>query len=204
MIKINLLPKELQEKKLELPDVSFLGIVAVFLGIIIIIHMLLSVSVNLKTRTLARLEKKWQEIQPKKEQADNLKRELAVMRTKIETVDKLLEGRMSWAKKLSDLNDAVIPAVWLNRLWLEKKSVLQKVELKGGKEGAAPSKTMSLRLHLNGSVIATGGEETAAIGRFIRSLKSNQEFFADFETVESAAIQRKQMKDIEVMDFELI
>ena len=207
MIEINLLPKELRKKKIELPNIniSFVPIVVVVLGV----HLSLYFSAGMKARTLARLEKRWEEILPQKENADKLKGELTRMRGKIDAVDGLIQGRMSWAKKLSDLSDATIQGVWLNRLWLEQKIVLQKVTAKIGEGSGAqistvPKKVIVRTLHLDGSVIGAGGEEAAAIGKFIRSLKNNQEFFADFKEIEATSIQRSQLKDVEVMNFELL
>lgn len=209
MIEINLLPKELRKRKLELPNIfthiSFISVVAFILGI----HLLLVIATTMKARKLDSYEKRWQEILPKKEEADKLKDELTEMRGKIDTVDSLVRGRISWAKKLSDLSDAIIHGVWLNRLWLERKIVLEKAEsTKSGEGGAgadaAPKKVIVKTLHLNGSVIATGGEETAAIGRFIRGLKNNKGYFADFKEIEATSIQRSHLKDVEVMDFELL
>ena len=213
MIEINLLPMELRKKKKEFPDISFLPIISLLLGIIIMIHLLLILAISLSTRNLRHLEKRWQEISPDKKSADELKYELTTIRNRIDTIDNLTQNRMSWAKKLNDLSDAMMPGVWLNKLWLEKKAVSQKIESKKGEEenvpldtkvGTAPEKIVIKILHLNGSVIATGGEETAAIGKFIRSLKSNQSFFADFSNIESISIQRNRLDDVEVMDFELI
>ena len=209
MIEINLLPKELRKKRIELPNIftniSFIPIVVFILGV----HLLLVFMTGMKARTLARYEKKWQEILPENEKAEKLKDELTEMRRKIDAVDNLIQGRMSWAKKLSDLSDAIIPGVWLNRLWLEQKTVLQKVVPKESEEGstsvsAVPKKTIAETLHLYGSVIASGGEETAAIGKFIRSLKNSKGYFADFKEIEATSIQRSRLKDVEVMDFELI
>ena len=200
MIEINLLPKELRKKKIEIPeiDISFLPIAAVFLGLIIVIHSALSLSVALKTRSLNRLNERWQEKLPEEEKAVEYTNKLTDMRTKIDAIDSLLQGRMSWTEKLNNLGDAMIPGVWLNSLWLERRMILQKAE-----ENAEPTKVMVKTLHLKGSVIVTG-EETAAIGKFIRSLKENERFFADFKEIGSASIQRSRLKDVEVMDFELI
>lgn len=209
MIEINLLPKELRKRNIELPNIfthiSFIPVVALILGI----HLLLVFAITMKARTLARHEKRWQEILPEKEEADKLRDELTKMRGKIEVVDSLVQGRISWAKKLSDLSDAIIQGVWLNRLWLDQKIVLEMAESIKNEEGgagvsAAPKRTIVKTLHLNGSVIASGGEETAAIGKFIRSLKNNKGYSADFKEIEATSIQRSHLKDVEVMDFELI
>jgi len=192
MIEINLLPQKLRKKRMEFPKISFLPIISSVVGIIVIVHLLLSLSVNMKAGELDSLKKKWQEILPDKEDADEVIRELTVMRSRIDAIDRLIEGRLRWAKKLSDLNDAIIPGVWLNRLWVEGKA---DPKAKGG-----AVKT----LHLNGNVIVTGGEETAAVGKFMWSLKNHPGFFADFSEVESAYMQQSTVKDVEVMNFELI
>lgn len=207
MIEINLLPKELRKKKIELPSIN-ISVIPIVVAVLMI-HLLLVFSTNMKARTLTRLENKWQDILPEKEDAERLKGELTKMREKIDAVDGLIQGRMSWAKKLSDLSDAMMQEVWLNRLWLEQKIILQRVEPEkseggGAQAGAATKGTVVKTLHIDGSVIATGGEEAAAIGKFIRNLKNNKAFFADFKEIETTSIQRSQLKDVEVMDFELI
>ncbi|MBU4375893.1 MAG: hypothetical protein KKD29_00260 [Candidatus Omnitrophica bacterium] len=213
MIEINLLPHEIKRKrrKIELPDISFLPVLAGFLGVIIIIHLFVGLMVAMKAKTFKGLERKWQSVLPNKEEADNIKAELTSTRTKIDTIDKLIETRRSWAVRLNDISDSMIPGVWLNKLWLEKRVIIQEAssaKINSG-EGAAkaakePKKTIIRTLHLNGSVIAGGGEETAVIGKFIRSLKDNKNFMPDFSDIESASIQRTKLKDAEVMDFELI
>ena len=101
----------------------------------------------------------------------------------------------------------MISGVWLNRLWLEKKvQAIDKSTADSPLSGGAPIRatTVENTLHLTGSVIAAGGDETAAIGKFIRSLENNEGFFRDFREINSASIQRAKLKDEEVMNFELI
>lgn len=202
MLEINLLPKEHKKKKIELPELPFLPLLAGVLGLVVAVHLLFTLSLNLKTRVLRRLEKRWYEILPEKKNADNVIALLTSMRSKINTVDELIKGRVSWAKKLSDLSDAIIPGVWLNRLWIETKVVSLRQRNERG-EIQAEAVTVKT-LHLNGSVIVTGGEETAAVGKFMWSLKNNAGFFEDFSEIKSAYMQRNELKDAEVMDFELI
>ncbi len=207
MIEINLLPEEQKRKtrKIELPDIAFVPIIAGLLGIIIVTHLSLGLIVTLKARTLKQLEASWEKTLPAKEKADKLKLELTDMRTKIEAIEELIESRLSWAKKLNDLSDAMITGVWLNKLRLEKKVIFQEAGV-GEDKGSTPEfrKTIVKTLHLNGSVFAAGGDETAAIGKFIRSLKTHRGFFYDFKEIETASIQRRKLEESEVMDFELI
>src|SRR4030042_1157038 len=123
MMEINLLPPELKKKrrKIELPDISFLPIVAGLLGVIIIIHLLLGSTLALKAKTLKRLERKWEAVLPEKQKADKLKAELTSMRSKVGAIDNLVKNRRSWASRLNDISDAMIPGVWLNKLWLERR-----------------------------------------------------------------------------------
>ena len=212
MIEINLLPQEMLKKrrKITLPDISFLPVIAGLLGLIIIIHLLLGLAAAMKAQALRQFEKRWQTILPEKERADKLKAEFTGMRSKVDAIDMLIETRRSWAKRLNDISDAMIPGVWLNKLWLEKRLIIQEVAAKtdsgeaSDKTAKEPKKIIIKTLHINGSATASGGEETATIGKFIRSLKDNKDFFLDFSDIESASIQRTKLKDEEIMDFELI
>jgi len=205
MIEIDLLPKELRRKEVDIPIAAFIPVVVVVVGI----HLLLGISSGIKQRSLATLEEEWRGLQPGMEIAEGLTNELTTMRGRIDAIDNLIQGRMSWAMKFSDLSDAMIPGVWLNKLWLEQKITLEKMELgqPGPGEGQPQQATRERvirTLHIDGSAIATGGGETAAIGKFIKSLKNNDGFFSDFKEVETTSIQRSRLKDIEVMEFELI
>jgi hypothetical protein len=200
MIEINLLPKELIRKKVEIPEVPFIPIIGTFLGVIIAAHLSIGLAVSLKSKSLRKLEKRLDGILPEKKNADEVIRELTSMRTKIDAIDSLIQTRMSWARKLSDLSDAMTQGVWLKKLWLEKKMELRKES----EEASEPKQILVKILHLNGSVITAGGDEAAVIGKFIRSLKKNEGFFSDFNEVESVSIQRNRLEEVEIMDFELI
>ena len=212
MIEINLLPPEIKKRKrkIELPDISFLPIVAGLLGVIIIIHLLFGMTLALKAKSLKRLERKWETVLPDKQGADKMKSELTAMRGKIDAIDNLIKNRRSWARRLNDISDSMISGVWLNKLWLENRIIIQEPVVKGDTGGkvkgtkAEPKNIVIMSLHLNGSAIAAGGEETAIIGKFIRGLKDNENFFSDFKDIESASIQRTKIKEEEIMDFELI
>ncbi len=216
MIEINLLPQEIKKKKrkIKLPDISFLPIVAGLLGVIVVIHLLLGITLLFKVKTLGRLEKKWEIVLPDSGRADNLKTELTNMRAKVDAIDALIKNRQSWARRLNDMSDAMISGVWLNRLWLERRIIVQEPIVKAdaeeeaektmAKDNVKPERIVINTMHLSGSAIVSGGEETATIGRFIRSLKENRDFFADFKEIESAFIQRAKLKEEEIMDFELI
>lgn len=215
MIEINLLPPEIKKRKrkIELPDVSFLPIVAGLLGVVIMIHLSLGMILALKAKSLKRLERKWETILPDEQVAGRMKSELTAMKSKIDAIDKLMKNRRSWARRLNDISDSMIAGVWLNKLWLENRVITREPVVKsdtGGSGGKVketktePKKIVIRSLHLAGSVIAAGGEETATIGKFIRGIKDNENFFSDFKDIESASIQRTKLKEEEIMNFELI
>ena len=83
MIEINLLPQEMvkRRRKITLPNISFLPVIAGLLGLIIIIHLLLGLAAAMKAQALRQFEKRWQTILPEKERADKLKAELTGMRS---------------------------------------------------------------------------------------------------------------------------
>ncbi len=192
---------------MEIPEIPSLHIIIGVVGLVIIIHLAFTVSINIKAKALKRLQNRWNEIAPANEEADRIIKELTTMRRRIDAIDALIQKRISWAKKLSDLNDAIIPGVWLNRLWIERKVIYHNATAEGAEAPAETSgsdKTIIKTLHLNGQVIASGGEETAAVGKFMWSLEHNDGFFAHFSEIETVYMQQSKVEDTEVMDFELV
>ncbi len=204
MIEINLLPPEIKNRKrqIELPEISFLPIVGILAVILAAVYVMVAMFSSFQGKKLTQLEAEWEEIAPEKRHADRMKRDLGALENRVNAIEDLMRERPLWSKRLMGLNDSMIPGIWLRRFWLEKRQ--ETVVLPGkGDEQITEVKTVRV-FHVEGSVAASGGEETAAIGRFIRSLKMNEEFFEDFSDIQTGAIQRRTMQDIEVMNFELI
>ncbi len=208
MIEINLIPQDQRRKKIELPDISFLPFIGGTVGIVIAIHLVLVVWANMQVGAITRLQTQWQELKPQQDDSEMLKRQLIRLREKIGALDELTSGRIVWTEKLNGLSDAMIPGVWLNRLWLEtKKEILEDTSETTSAEGRTedtPEVITRKLLHMRGSVIAGSGEEAAIVGKFIRSLKDNTMFYYGIREIDTSSIQRSQLKESEVMDFELI
>jgi len=189
MIQINLLPKELRKKKkkLKVPDVTlvFLPITAALVGLLILIQLIMMLAIGINKGTYARLDKEWKEILPDIKMVDALKKEVARIQAKVNAIDELMVKRILWSRKMNDLNDSLIPGIWLTKLNL--------VSSRGSNEV----------LNLEGSASSAYGDETATVGKFIESLKGNESFFSDFSDIELEGMQRRVIKEIEVMNFKI-
>jgi hypothetical protein len=119
--------------------------------------------------------------------------------------------RFSWAKKLNDLSDSMTPGIWLTELsYDEKLGEVQRPALpsplkkKGANENAPTTEKVVLRyLTISGMASSMGEEGTALIGRFIKNLKANNEFYSDFSEIELGTITREKVDDQEVMKFNI-
>ena len=104
----------------------------------------------------------------------------------------------------------MIPGIWLTELSLGgKKETIRDIVLSPRKRRkTVPDKTrpktrLVRYLQLEGGASGSYGSETATVGRFIKSLKKNEEFFKYFSKIELAEMQRQRVKDIEVMNFKI-
>lgn len=221
MIRINLLPPELKRKRreIELPNISFLPVLSIFVGTLAAIYILAALFTVLEVNKLSRLEKRWDAIAPQQKEVDGVKRQILSLEQKIATIEEIISWRPLWAARLKALSDSMITGVWLRRIWLETKYETidtakpqarqgKGAKPAGGQPAAETQKKTEVKttriMHIEGSVITSGGDETAAIGRFIRSLKSNEEFSGDFSEIETGSIQRGNLDDVELMNFELL
>ncbi len=192
LIEINLLPPE-KRKKIRhgpgLPAVkSFLPLGIGLIAVVIIIHIFLGFALVLNKTSYNGLFKKWQSLEPKKKEADQLKSEINRMDKKITLVEQLVSARFNWARKLQSLSESIIPGVWLNSFVL-------------GEKGEAKTNSKRVFLSLSGSAVTSGGQGAATIGKFMKNLKENPDFFDAFDEIELGSIQRKNIKETEIMDF---
>ena len=214
MITLNLLPPEYRKKKgtfsLErLPGVdkiSFqfvnkLPLKQIYLyggGGLLAIYTLIFLSILFNDYTLKGLKKEWGDVAPEREKIDKLSKEYAELDATEKAREKL-RGHFRWSQKLQELNDSVVRGVWLRELFLGERSLETPAATKPG----SPSKK-ERTLILLGSAASPKGDETALVGRFIRSLKENKNFISDFSEVELESIKRREIQSYEVMDFKII
>lgn len=220
MIDINLAPRKLKKKAATAPRISLsridlqslplakfgkIGIAALAAFQAALLMLLLIARLN-----LAVLEKRYTVLAPQKREIDDLKSQFSAMDKKVKAVDELMIRRLSWAKKLSDLSEAMTPDAWLTELsfgerTIERPSSLPVKTFKdefGREMKRSETEKISVRyLAISGYVTSGRGEGAASIGKFIKSLKANAGFYADFRDIDVGAIKAVKFDDQEVMSF---
>ena len=216
MIELNLLPLELQKKKPtfsfeKLPDVTrvplqFLSRLPFRLigfyggGALLVLYTLAVLGVVVNQHALSTLKKEWDQIAPQREKINLLSGEYKELDAVEKAVQKL-NHHFSWSKKLQDLSGAMVRGVWLRELSIgERHRDAAPQQGTPGGSGRLPEKL----LILTGSAASSKGDQTAVVGRFIRSLKENKDFFSDFTNVELESIKRRSIQSQDVMDFKII
>lgn len=222
MIEINLLPEDLKKsqshlKKMEMPELSLqnipvLKVAAAFVGALIAFHLILFFIGLYSKANLNSLSKRYNELLPKKKEADSLKSQVELINKKVSAIDELMVKRFSWAKKLNDLSDSITPGVWLVEVLYEERlgerpgqAISRGSNQKGKKEAFRPGieKTTLKYLIISGYASSMGEQGAALIGKFIKSLKDNESFYAHFSNIELGSIRSDRVQDQEVMNFKI-
>jgi len=219
MIEINLLPEELGKKKrqaastaisqISLKNLPFLKIAAIAVIGLLAIQLMVFIAGVIYGTNYSMLEKNYKEILPRKQETEKLRLQADNMSKKVIAIDELMVKRLSWMKKLSDLSESMTPGTWLTELgYYEKLGEISRpvkinlLKQKPGVEAAPLVEKVALRyLTISGMASSMGEEGTALIGRFMKSLKSNSEFYSDFSDIELGTITREKVDEQEVMKF---
>ncbi|MFA6141791.1 MAG: hypothetical protein WC738_00655 [Candidatus Omnitrophota bacterium] len=227
MIEINLLPEEYRKKEPKFKSIDFggfniagilpkklplakIGIVAA-IALVSFHLILLAIGINSKT-SFGSLSKKYDLLLPQKKEADLRKTDLELINKKVSAIDGLMVKRFSWARKLNSLSDCMTPGIWLNDLSYEEKEgdrvVMVNTKPQNGKTKKTGSKAVAEKvvlryLTLSGYASSMGEQGTALIGKFIKSLKDNSQFFSDFSEIKLDSIKSEKFMDQEVMNFKI-
>ena len=187
MIELNLLPDELKIKRKQSVEWQELPIVPVIAWVtvgVIFLHAASVSVVEMNKKYLNTLKEEWGSYEPKRKELDSLKKKVEDVNAKVKAIDELTEGRLIWAKKINSVSDSMLPNIWLSTFSYSDEG----------------NKAVLL---LEGYVSGGSEEGTASVGRFINSLKKNENFFSDFEEVELEDIKRSMVEKQEVMKFRL-
>jgi hypothetical protein len=222
MIEINLLPQEMRKKEprfkpIEFGEIDLKNLPVKNIGIAIVVvlvslHVILFVVGSQSKSRAAAMMKKYNSIMPERNSALALKSQIDLMNRKVAAIDQLMVKRFGWAEKLSSLNDSITPGIWLSELTYDEKmsertmKVVTKQAAPGGKGQALKQSTEKVALKylvISGYASSMGEQGTASIGKFIKSLKDNPEFYSDFSNIELGSIKSEKMQDQEVMSFKL-
>ncbi len=222
MIEINLLPEERRKKqerfkkidisKVNLQNIQVLFLIAGIFGIVLVLQVVLFLIGIYSNSLVTSLEKKYREISPQEKEAKLLNGQLDTINKKTAAIDELMVRRFSWTNKLNDLSDSVTPGIWLTELSYNEKMIDKLVQpdakMLRVKNSVIPAKPVTEKVVLRNMVISgyassMGEGGTALVGKFIKSLKDNSDFYSDFSDIELGGIKSDKIEDQEVMNFKI-
>ena len=214
MIELNLVPKNLRttNKKsnakldIKLPKVAPIPLIVGLISVIILSQVILGMLSVMQQKKLAAIKCKLNHIMPQQKIAVTLKKEVDNLSGKVAVIDSLTSGSLVWAKKLYDLNNSIVDGVWLSALSLSVEKSKTPQVFAGFNKGVSPQLPVDKEmLVLKGAAVSSdSGEATAIVGRFIDSLKTNNDFFKDFEDIKLSSVQRETLGSTEIMKFTII
>lgn len=188
MIEINLLPEELRKKKsepifnlnIESGKLKFWigGGVVAFLVLIVIMFSAVSFIRKAQIKNLAAKERDFSD---RISRIDSVNREINTLKAKMAVLDQLTKRKFLWAEKLNQLSDLVLPGIWFNRVYTDSEN----------------------RLMIEGSVVSKSEEAMAFVGKFMKNIKDNQGFFADFKNIKLESVQRNNKGNADIVDFKI-
>lgn len=189
MIEIDLLPQEFRtKKKAYLTQIPKKEIILAVLGCLVLFHLFLISLTAMSAKRLKGLKGTWQELAPKRERLDGLKKQLSEINARIPLFEQVIKNRILWSKKLNQLSELMVSGIWLNELSVETK----KAQAKG-----QPLKYLIIQ----GSCASRTKDEPALIGRFMQNLKDDPLFSSDFAEIELGPIEKRLINQTAVMDF---
>jgi Tfp pilus assembly protein PilN len=182
MIEINFLPSEFKHKKqlINIPSGLPLKIFCMVLGALIGVHLIIILIVFGTKVYLHKLNSQVNEKLPRAKEIATMKEEIKKLEEQQQIMSKLFGKRFIWSQKLNYLSDSLPQGLWLTRIIITENI-----------------------FSLEGTAVSTKAEEMKTINSFLESLKANPEFVSDFSDLALKSIQRRTIKIIEVVDFNL-
>ena len=207
MIEINLLPHELRKKPsilsvfskidlswLDAKKIPVLPIASGVIALLVVLQIaLFSIGIIFGVQ-LSAATKKYSSISAAKKEADALKTQVAEINRMSSAIDELMFKRFSWAKKLNTLSDSLTPGIWLSQLDYDEKPS----PLTGKGKRAIPG-----ALVISGYASGSGEQGTVLIGKLIKSLEENRDFYADFENIDLVSTKSDKVDNQDVMSFKI-
>lgn len=184
MIEINLLPEELKTKikqsknKIKIEVTYLLYLIPLLVAVLICVHMYLFVINIFKSYELNRLNKRWVSLDAQRKELDKFTKEDPALSEEGKYVRQLVDKRIGWAEKLNKLSLLLPPGIWFNEFSVSGQSFL-----------------------LQGTAVSLQKTEMSLIKEMIDSLKQDQGFFTDFDSLELSSVQRRKIGGFDVDDF---
>ena len=188
MIEINLLPEELRKKKtessfnlnIEAEKLKFL-IGGGAIGFLIFIVIVFFLGSFIRGAQIKRLLARENNFSGRLSQIDSVNKEIAVLKSKMTTLDQLTKRKFLWAEKLNQLSDLTLPGIWFTHIYTDTEN----------------------RLIIEGSVVSKSEEAMAFVGKLMKNLKDDQLFFRDFNNIKLESVQRKIKEERDMVDFKI-
>ncbi len=198
MIEINLLPEAYKAKKEQKQSKIPINLILLSINAVLLAIFLIITAINVgRSITLHALNTQLKGLAPEQQKIISIQHKTVNLRATNALFSHLVTNRFLWSKKLNLLSDLIIPGIWLRKLSLEKEAA-SRVQVPS--VGAQENKT----LKFEATAVSVAHDEMGVIGKFVRNLKLNKEFFQHFKVIELEGVLRRQIATVEVMDFTLI
>ena len=189
MIEINLLPEELRKKKsdprfklnLQAEKLKF-WIAGGAAGILIFIIIVLLLGSFIREAQINKFLAREKNFSSRLSHLDSVNNEISVLKVKMGALDTLTKRKFIWAEKINQLSDLVLPGIWFTRVYTD------------------PSEN---KLMIEGGVISKSEEAMASVGKFMKNLKDDAQFFKDFKNIKLESVQRKAKDERDIVDFKI-
>lgn len=178
----------------QLPPKTWTVVIAAFSGALALLMAYSVGSAKAKVdRELREATAQLDALKPVVAEVEDLRRLKSVLDSKMEVIDRLVIGRISWARKLHELavvmnkDEQIARNVWLTGLNLvERREIEDRVETKVDKDGKKTTVTtrvpVTVRvLELQGRL--PGQASTGMVSDIMKLMKEDQAFFKDFSKV---------------------
>lgn len=188
MIEINLLPERLRKrKKLRSLDLSLpldklmmwsgIGVI----GIMVLIVLVFFTGTLLRGHQISRLVHKEKKFAARFLQIESVNKEMAVVKAKMKALDELTKRKFLWAEKLNQLSDLALPGIWFTAVYTDSEH----------------------SLIIEGSVVSKAEEEMASVGKFMKNLREDEQFFKDFKNIKLESVERSSNENRDIVEFKI-
>ena len=209
MILINLLPPELRKKessKIVLPDIPIKKTLITAAAGVLALQVLLTLAALFFVWRDSAMQSEIDRLSADIKETRSLKSQTVSAQNKLKDIHGLTDKKFYWSSLLNAVSDSITKGVWLRSLSLgevpEEAPAAPSAKKSSVKKAPAAGQ-MTRVLQLEGSVAASG-QETAFIGKYVKSLKENAYFSELFRDIELSNINQRKVKDFDVYDFVLL
>lgn len=213
MIEINLLPPEFRKKdrrEIRLPQLPYARLLFGALAFLVFCEAVLLAFTVVERSRAGKLGGEYQRLEPEIKRMRALKEDTARAQARLKALGKLSARPFHWTHVLGALSSAMTGEVWLTEISLDaggdaagtqalRPAKARSAGAKDAGKGPAPESWKCALVIRGASAVA--GQETGAIGRFIRSLKANEFLKKRVEDFELEKIDRRTVDKVTHFDF---